>query len=417
LIKKLASEAAKALASQLLTMDTGSTPSKGLDADSDQLFDAFNQAAREDEDDLNPAHYSDAVTWATDWTTETLILQLERHTIDLDPDFQRRDAWTLQRKSRFVESLILGLPIPQIVLAERKEKKGSFIVLDGKQRLLTLQQFCSGKPDGTPGFSLQSLTVLKRLNGSSYEDLQRRTDLADILTAFNGQTVRTVVIKNWPNDDFLYTVFLRLNSNSVPLSPQELRKALHPGPFLTFVDRKSSASTILMSTLGLREPDFRMRDVEIVVRYYAFKHFIKEYHGNLKSFLDNTCNTLNLAWTTKQQEIEEEFAQLEQALVLTKRIFGRDAFRKYTEEGYETRLNRAVFDIFLFYFSNPKYAEKAQAKGSAIKRAYEQLCLHDAEFRRSLETSTKITEVVKKRFNTWGKKLSSILRVRYQPAM
>jgi hypothetical protein len=102
----------------------------------------FEADADETEDDLKPTNFNQAVTWATDWTTETIVLQLQRGVIDLNPNFQRRDAWRQTRKSRFIESLILGLPIPEIVLAERKEKRGTYIVIDGKQRLLTLKQFC-----------------------------------------------------------------------------------------------------------------------------------------------------------------------------------------------------------------------------------------------------------------------------------
>jgi len=382
------------------------------DTDVDQQFVPFDPASREDEDDLHPQHYAQAVTWATDWTTETLVLQLERGTIDLDPGFQRRDAWTIRRKSKFIESLILGLPIPQIVLAERKDRKGSFLVIDGKQRLLTLQQFCAGRPDGSPGFILDSLTILTNANGATYADIQTKPSLSDMLSALNSQTIRTIVIKNWPNDDFLYTVFLRLNSNSVPLSPQELRKALHPGRFVTYVDSRSSASQPLMQALGLNAPDFRMRDVEIVVRYYAFKYYIQLYKGNLKQFLDDACEKLNKAWVAQEAQIEADFVLMEEALELTRRIFGpTKAFRKYTDDGYETRLNRAVFDIFLFYFSQPQYARKARSKASNIKKAFETLCTKDPEFFAALTTSTKITEVVSHRFNAWGRRLSKILRI------
>jgi Protein of unknown function DUF262 len=81
-----------------------------------------------------------AVVTGTDWTTETVVSQLKRGNIQLDPRFQRRDAWKRDRKSRFIESLIVGLPIPQIVLAESKRERGRFIVLDGKQRLLSILQ-------------------------------------------------------------------------------------------------------------------------------------------------------------------------------------------------------------------------------------------------------------------------------------
>ena len=79
--------------------------------------------------------FSDAVLHSSDWTVETLFSQLKRKNIDINPRFQRRDAWDSGKKSRFIESIILGLPIPQIVLAERKGERGRYIVLDGKQRL------------------------------------------------------------------------------------------------------------------------------------------------------------------------------------------------------------------------------------------------------------------------------------------
>ncbi|HFR4125238.1 TPA: DUF262 domain-containing protein [Yersinia enterocolitica] len=80
----------------------------------------------------------DAVVFSTDWTTETIINQISKGTIDLNPNFQRRDAWTQEEKSKFIESLILGFPIPPIVLALNKNIRGKYIVLDGKQRLLSI---------------------------------------------------------------------------------------------------------------------------------------------------------------------------------------------------------------------------------------------------------------------------------------
>jgi len=87
------------------------------------------------------------VVSGSDWTTETIFNQLVRGNIELNPRFQRRDAWDITRKSRFIESLILGFPIPQIVLAANRQEKGKFIVLDGKQRLLTIMQFYGGSDE------------------------------------------------------------------------------------------------------------------------------------------------------------------------------------------------------------------------------------------------------------------------------
>src|SRR5262252_5350782 len=100
-----------------------------------------------------------AVVSGTDWTTETIVSQLKRGNIQLNPRFQRRDAWKRDRKSRFIESLIVGLPIPQIALAESKQDRGKFIVLDGKQRLLAILQFWGLGDGANNAYALSGLTL------------------------------------------------------------------------------------------------------------------------------------------------------------------------------------------------------------------------------------------------------------------
>jgi len=79
-----------------------------------------------------------AVINQADWTVETIIQQIDKGNIELNPAFQRREAWQTPRKSQYIESLIINVPVPQVVLAERRDKRGKFIVIDGKQRLLAL---------------------------------------------------------------------------------------------------------------------------------------------------------------------------------------------------------------------------------------------------------------------------------------
>src|SRR5690348_9039922 len=107
------------------------------------VFGIPNEGSETEEDvgRVDPSLVNKAVVTGTDWTADTILKQLEKGNISLDPIFQRRDAWSDKRKSKFIESLILGLPVPQIVLAESQEVKGKFLVIDGKQRLLTLQRF------------------------------------------------------------------------------------------------------------------------------------------------------------------------------------------------------------------------------------------------------------------------------------
>lgn len=198
-----------------------------------------NTDVAESEDDLqaiDPSVLGQAVVFGTDWTAATLIDQLRRGNIKLDPIFQRRDAWDAKRKSRFIESIVLGLPIPQIVLAEAKDDRGAFLVIDGKQRLLSLQQFAGIATDTAP-LALTGLKFRDELNTKTYDDFQNDTRLRKHRNAFDNQPIRTVVVKNWLKEDVLYLIFHRLNNETLPLSTQELRQALHPGPIPPFRGR------------------------------------------------------------------------------------------------------------------------------------------------------------------------------------
>ncbi|PIQ20428.1 MAG: hypothetical protein COW65_15010 [Cytophagales bacterium CG18_big_fil_WC_8_21_14_2_50_42_9] len=378
----------------------------------------FDDLSNENEDDLiqQSDSFDQAVIWGTDWTTETITNQLFKENIDLDPKFQRRDAWTSQAKSKFIESLILGLPIPQIILAEKKDAKGKYIVIDGKQRLLTIRKFfAEGANDEFKPLKLTGLSILNQLNGKTNADLMNNPRFSQIIDQLQNQTIRTTVIKNWPNESFLFTVFLRLNTGSIKLSPQELRQALHPGNFIDFADNFSIESDAIKTMLNLNAPDFRMRDVEIVIRYYNFKLFLNQYDGNLKTAFDRTVQTLNKEWNTLQKTIIIEAQNLEKAISFTIDIFGKkEAFSKWTEKGFQGNFNRAIFDIMVFYFSNDKILRSSSDKGQQIVNTFKTLSGTDNSFLSSLEQTTKSLANTEKRLRTWGEALAQLLSFKIQ---
>jgi hypothetical protein len=356
--------------------------------------------------------FSSAVVSGNDWTTETLINQIDKGNILLNPSFQRRDAWDPKRKSKFIESLILGLPVPQVVLAESKEKRGAYIVLDGKQRLLSIRQFSAEDDDPTyVPLKLRALEIRDDLNGHNLSSLRENVDLFDDLSSFENQPIRTVVIKNWPDEAFLYHVFLRLNTGSVPLSPQELRQALHPGPFVSFLDEASTESHALRAILKLKKPDFRMRDAELLLRYLSFKNYLSLYTGTLKKFLDEACQTLNDQWSDQEDVIREQLDQLEQSHNAVKQIFGGNSYRKWSGEAYESRFNRAVFDVLILSFSIPNVRAAAVGRENEIENAFKQLCSGSSEFTSAIESTTKSIGATHSRISLWNSILNGILDV------
>lgn len=356
--------------------------------------------------------FAKAILAPSDWTVETIVSQLKQGNIILNPYFQRREAWRPVRQARFIESLFLGLPIPEIVLVESKNSLGKFVVLDGKQRLLSIVHFSASDVFKVTPLRLEGLRFRNDLIGKTMEDMKADPTLTSELARFNNRTVRTVVIRNWPNTDYIHLVFERLNTESVKLSPQELRQAMFPGGFVHFASVRSS-SPWLLKILGTTTPDFRMRDVELFIRHLAFRYFIPSYVGNLKRFLDKACEALNAEWEKKKSQIEKDADSLDSAIEATCAIFGDDAFHKWTPEGFEPKFNRAIFDVMTYYFTNANIRRLATEKKVAILKAFKNLCAND-DFRQSIETTTKSIPATQTRLRLWGEQLSRELGSRIE---
>ncbi|WP_343618994.1 DUF262 domain-containing protein [Ralstonia sp.] len=366
------------------------------------------------EDGLSADRFRDAVLYGTDWTVGTLVQQIEQGNIDLSPDFQRRDAWTVRAKSRFIESVALQLPIPQIVLAERKEQRGTYIVLDGKQRLLTLAQFASdlpsdhefwGKSESAHPIPLRisGLKVLDALNGKTYQDLSNHPELLPLRTQFENHTIRSALIRNWPDDDYLYEVFIRLNTGSARLSPQELRQAMKPGGFTEFLSERSADSAILQKILGLSGPDFRMRDVDLLLRMIAFLTRLHGYRGNLKQFLDDTHDYFNSQWDRERRVVEVLVDRIEDGLGFLASCFGdpKKVGRRWLDGAFEAPVNRAVLDVQIASALDDSVRRAVDAKQLDLRTIFTTVCEEDAAFVQAISGTTKSLTAIRTRYLVW----------------
>lgn len=374
----------------------------GFDYDVDDEFD--------NETDLcvDVSRFGEAVIWGTDWTTETIARQLEKGAIDLAPSFQRRDAWSNQEKSKLIESLMLGLPVPPIILAENKGKKNAYIVIDGKQRLLSIRRFFA-KEDSEEEFKslkLSGLEILTELNGQSYNKL--REEHNEYIDNLENQPIRTIVIKNWPDEAFLYTVFLRLNTGSKKLSPQELRQALIPGPFLTYLDTKTADSLPIQKMLGNTAPDPRMKDVELALRYYGFKCYLEKHDGNLKKFMDDTCRTINKDWDSNVEWVEALFGQLEEAITFSADIMeSRSPFSRYENGSFNNRFNKNIYELFTFYFSDSNIRKLVVEDRENFLELFKTMN-EDEKFLAAVNGTTKDIKKVSDRFDMFWSLLSKL---------
>jgi hypothetical protein len=309
--------------------------------------------------------------------------------------------------------------VPQIVLAERDNVKGKFIVLDGKQRLLSIFQFYGKSGSSYDNFKLTGLEILKKLNGFSYKDIQNYLLDPSLINALDNQSIRTTIIRNWQHESFLYTVFSRLNTANTPLSPQELRKSLNPGEFTNFIDEQSAEIQGLRVFYNSQEPDFRMRDTQILLRYVAFQLFLSQYKGLLNLFLNDANRTLNKLWLVPKgrEKIQNIVATFAKAINLTIQIFGEKNFARIwlsNKNKYEKQRNQSVLEVMLFYFSDYKIQSQLididVAKNENIERAFQDLCGSE-EFLKTMRSSTQNIPNTSTRLKLWGEKLKEVLNI------
>lgn len=349
--------------------------------------------------------FGQAVLWGTDWTVETVLNQLQRGNIELNPRFQRRDAWSRPSKSRFIESVILGLPIPQVVLAESREQRGRYIILDGKQRLLSLMQYAGYAEGANNAFGLSGLQVRTDLARKKFQHLENQPDLRPEYDAFLTHTIRTTVIRNWPSLSFLHVVFQRLNTGSLKLSPQELRQALAPGPFTNFVDDFTIEAPAIMRLLGNDRPDPRMRDVELLVRAIALKLRLTEYRGRMKEFLDQTCMILNENWDEREDEVQTAANNFRDGVIALEEIFQEDGIaRKLNSRLF----NRSIFDALIYFAMDEQIRAQMTENGQAVRDAYQAIIANEA-FQDAVESDTAGIPNTGARLNLWGTALNGVI--------
>jgi hypothetical protein len=367
---------------------------------------------------LSKAELAQAVLFTTDWTVETVISQLSRENIGLSPAFQRRDAWRIEKKSRFIESLLLGLPIPQIVLAEDKDHKGRYLVLDGKQRLLTLMQFWGMAPESKwNNFKLSDLHFLRELEGKSRIEMDGDPQFEEYINVFSNYPVRSSIIRNWPNSKYLETVFVRLNEGSLKLSPQELRQAMATGPFSAYLDEFVWNSAALRALLRNDEPDFRMRDTELMLRFLAISMFPQLYSGDMKAFLDEVMIQLNETWDQVSGNVRRELADIEASIQFGVDVLGKDLARKFDLRTgkYSNNFNRAIAEIEVYYFRNADVQTWVRNNPNDFLNLLRTLTEQNPGFRSSVEATTKSLAAVGERFGRLGTELERLVGPSVRP--
>lgn len=233
-------------------------------------------------EDVSPARY-DITSYGIDFDVDGVVKRVRKGDIYI-PDFQRNFVWKMTESSRFIESLLLGLPVPGIFLAQDQDT-GKMLVIDGQQRLLSLKFFFDGyfnpKEDATSKRVFKLAKVQEPYSDKTFETL----DGKDRINLENCVIHATVVKQDSPADDdtSIYHIFERLNSGGRKLTAQEIRTAVYHGKFLELLNKLNSIPA-WRNIFGAQND--RMRDQELILRFFAMYEESKNYKKPMVDFLN-----------------------------------------------------------------------------------------------------------------------------------
>lgn len=263
----------------------------------------------------------------------SLLEQLEYNEIDLQPEFQREsDVWTQVKKSRLIESVLLGLPLPSFYFSEDPETN-KLLVVDGLQRLCAFSDFCITKK-----LKLKGMQFLTGLEGWTYDKLDR-TQIRRIKSL---KVTLNTLRKNTPQRVKL-VIFQRVNTAGVPLTSQEMRNALYQKKATDLLKRMVKLDSFRKATGG-KIPSKRMTDCDFANRFVAFYLYRKEYDGNLDEFMGDALEKVN---KMQQQEIGSILKKFDRSMQICYKLLGNTAFKRPDPQKPNSFLktNKAIFEV------------------------------------------------------------------------
>jgi hypothetical protein len=326
-----------------------------------------------------------------DYPFETLNGRIANNKLKLDPDFQRKYKWDNKgwgRASKFIESCLMRIPLPSCYFAE--ESDSSHIVIDGVQRLTTIQKFFNDD------FPLEGMTAFKELEGKKF------SQLGDLKSDLENTTIRCIILRKDNPQELIREIFARLNQGSVKLTDQEIRHAIYPGLFNNLLGELSNE---------LKEYNFKaVTDesgyAELVLRYFAISsnNTLSDYSDKLKEYLDQYAED-KCSLSSKDVEIYK--SSFLKALKHCKLVFGDDIFQNLASQNNITSKAIAHYDLQMY--SLGQLDEKfIKSYALRIKEKYKELCDND-EFTKTLYKSLQKKSLMRKRRDLWDDLIKDVM--------
>ncbi len=340
--------------------------------------------------ELYPTAGRRVVTQPYDFAVRSLADQIRDGSLVLQDVYQRNFIWDRARSSRLIESLLLNIPIPVVYFVE--DETSILTVVDGHQRLKSIFDFVEGN------LRLRGLRVLTDLNGKTFQEIDRK-DQRTVLS----RTVRCIVIMKESDPDIRFEVFERLNTGAVSLNAQEIRNCIYRGEFNQMLRRLVEAPNWLRILRKSRK-DHRMRDCELILRFFTLKDRLEIYRPPMKSFLNDFMRDNR---DPSQQDVLTFEDLFEETITKVDRVFGQNAFRRWDGQAWESNLNRAVFDTVMLCLSSAPPNE-IESSREQIKDALKELCEEDSGFLDAISRATGDKLRLFTRIQAFGNAVSSL---------
>lgn len=323
--------------------------------------------------------------------------------IKLDPEFQRNFIWDRTRQSRLIESLLLRIPLPAFYLDATRDS--TYVVVDGRQRLTTLDEFCNKQT-----FALTGLEYLDEHDNKKFSDLP--LSLQTSITERTKLTVYTILPETPEQVKFM--IFSRVNTGGLTLTAQEIRHAMFQGQATQVLNRLAMSADFL-NTTAYSISTKRMDDRECVLRFLAF-HFnpyeefgtklSPEEPANLDGFLNRTMMQLNQFPPTTLEQTEEIFRS---SMIKAHHIFGSYAFRKlYRRNDRRMPISKPLFEVWGVLLRDYTL-ERLDQQREAIVDGFIDIMTGDNDFVSSISYGTGSVASVKYRFNRIRRLLQEVM--------
>ncbi|WP_418935164.1 DUF262 domain-containing protein [Haemophilus sp.] len=335
-------------------------------------------------------------SWGADLSFRELVTMYEEGDL-LKPELQRKYVWKKQEASRFIDSILLGLPVPSIFLAKKEDE--TMLIIDGYQRIMTIYDFIKGNKfqstDKT--FNLvKSEIINERWRGKSFLELTQ-----DEQRKIRSTTIHAIIFeqKSPQNDTGMYQIFERINTSGVALKPQEIRNCVYQGSFNSLLFKLNN-NKLWRKYFGSESDDPRMFDLELILRFFAISNFRyskekEQISINLVKYLNNYmgCNKNIDDYTCKS--LENKFISM---LIVLDDILGEAAFKRYDskKDVFVGRVTPPIFDAICAAATFAKEFGFIKSNSTNYIARYKEL-LHDQDFISSTSVRTTNVENIKKR--------------------